>query len=93
MLENKKLASWIEEVKELCQPDHVHICDGSEEEFKALTDQMVKNGTLIALNETLRPGSFLCRSTADDVARVEDRTFICSRKHFISKVRHNNFKL
>lgn len=80
MLENKKLASWIEEVKELCQPDHVHICDGSEEEFKALTDQMVKNGTLIALNETLRPGSFLCRSTPDDVARVEDRTFICSEK-------------
>lgn len=91
MIENKKLASWIEEIKELCQPDQVHICDGSQEEFKMLTDQMVKNKTLIRLNDKLRPNSFLARSTPDDVARVEDRTFICS-KNQIDAGPTNNWK-
>ncbi len=91
MIENKRLASWIEDVKALCQPDHVHICDGSEEEFKTLTDKMVENKTLIRLNETLRPNSFLARSTPDDVARVEDRTFICS-KNQIDAGPTNNWK-
>jgi phosphoenolpyruvate carboxykinase (GTP) len=79
MVFNKKLASWIEDIKNLTCPDHVHICDGSIEEFNQLTDLMIKKGTLIKLNDQLRPGSYLARSTPDDVARVEDRTFICSQ--------------
>jgi phosphoenolpyruvate carboxykinase (GTP) len=76
----KKLEEWIQWAKELCLPDHVHFCDGSEEEYNLLCDQMVKGGTLIPLNQNLRPNSYLCRSDPMDVARVEDRTFICSEK-------------
>lgn len=77
-LKNKKLVKWIEEMKALCTPDHVHICDGSDEEFKGLAKELVKKGTFIHLNEKYRPSSYLSRSSQDDVARVEDRTFICS---------------
>lgn len=80
MIENQKLASWINEIKNLCTPDEVYLCDGSDEEYNRLTAQMVQKGTLIPLNDRLRPRSFLARSTPDDVARVEDRTFICSQK-------------
>jgi phosphoenolpyruvate carboxykinase (GTP) len=73
-----RLAEWIEENVKLCRPLRVHICDGSQEEFDRLAAEMVTTGTLIRLNPAKRPGSFLARSTPDDVARVEDRTFICS---------------
>jgi phosphoenolpyruvate carboxykinase (GTP) len=73
------LDQWIRDMATLCQPDHVHMCNGSEEEYNQLCQQMVKQGTFIKLNEQLRPNSYWCRSDLGDVARVEDRTFICSQ--------------
>ncbi|HTR43720.1 MAG TPA: phosphoenolpyruvate carboxykinase (GTP) [Pseudomonadales bacterium] len=75
---NQKIIVWVQEMAGLCQPDKIHWCDGSEQENQALCDLMVKSGTLIKLNEKLRPGSYLARSHPSDVARIEDRTFICS---------------
>src|SRR6266581_1928366 len=76
---NKALIAWVDEMTKLCQPEKVYWCDGSDHEYQALCDLMVKSGTLIKLNETKRPGCYLARSHPSDVARVEDRTFICSR--------------
>lgn len=76
---NKKLQHWIQEVASLCKPSQIHLCDGSEEEYATLCREMVSKGTLVELNPQKRPNSFLARSTPDDVARVEDRTFICSQ--------------
>jgi phosphoenolpyruvate carboxykinase (GTP) len=75
---NTKLLNWVEEVTRLCQPANVHWCDGSQQENDFLCDLMVKSGTFTKLNDTLRPGCYLARSHPSDVARVEDRTFICS---------------
>src|SRR3954453_16173867 len=75
---NKKLLSWVDEMVALCRPRAVHWCDGSQEEYDSLCEQMVQSGTFIRLNPSLRPKSFLARSDAGDVARVEDRTYICS---------------
>src|SRR5512140_3699187 len=79
LTKNSKLIAWVEEVAKMCQPARVHWCDGSEAEYRALCDEMVKSGTFTRLNEKLRPGCFLARSHPSDVARVEDRTYICAR--------------
>src|SRR5947209_11901650 len=75
---NKHLRRWVEKMAQLTKPAAIHWVDGSQEENDALCAQMVESGTFIRLNQQLWPGCFLARSDASDVARVEDRTFICS---------------
>jgi phosphoenolpyruvate carboxykinase (GTP) len=80
MTNNQKLSAWVKEWAELCQPASIHWCDGSLDENQRLLDLMVKSGMAIKLNEKKRPGSYYFQSDPSDVARVEDRTFICSQK-------------
>ncbi len=80
MTNNQKLLAWVKEWAELCQPENVYWCDGSEEENQRLLELMVKSGMAVKLNEKKRPGSYYFQSDPSDVARVEDRTFICSEK-------------
>jgi phosphoenolpyruvate carboxykinase (GTP) len=77
---NEKLLRWVEEVAGLTQPDAIHWCDGSAEEYDALCRMLVDAGTFERLEDAKRPNSYLARSHPDDVARVEDRTFICSER-------------
>lgn len=73
-----RLLAWVREVAELTQPDRIHWCDGSDEEWAALTDELVAAGTLTRLDPEKKPNSFWARTDPTDVARVEERTFICS---------------
>jgi phosphoenolpyruvate carboxykinase (GTP) len=75
---NKHLIRWVEKMADLCQPDSIHWIDGSAEENERLCDVLVQAGTFYPLDDELWPGCFYARSAPNDVARVEDRTFICS---------------
>ena len=76
---NLALADWVKAMANLCQPAAIQWCDGSEAEFRSICELMVEHGTFTRLNPEKRPGSFLARSHPSDVARVEERTYICSR--------------
>ncbi len=77
---HQRLVRWVDEMAELCEPDAVHWCDGSDAEYEGLCDKLVEAGTFVRLAPDRRPGSFWARSDPSDVARVEDRTFICSQQ-------------
>src|SRR5688572_21438787 len=77
---NRKLLRWVEEVAALTQPDTIHWCDGSQAEYDRMFEQMLASGTAVRLDAKKRPNSYLVLSDPADVARVEDRTFICSEK-------------
>jgi phosphoenolpyruvate carboxykinase (GTP) len=77
---NKALQKWVSEMAELCQPKQIHWCDGSQKEYESLLKEMVDSGAATPLNPKKRPGCYLFRSHPSDVARVEDRTYIASKK-------------
>src|SRR5512146_2581683 len=77
-IKHKGLLQFVEEAEALCKPERVHFCDGSKEEYAYMVRLMLQTGTAISMNDKLRPNCIFVRSDPGDVARVEDRTFICS---------------
>ena len=80
MTSNQKLIKWVKDMADMCKPDRVHWCDGSQKEYDELADLMIKSGTFIKLNEKKRPNCYYAKSDPADVARVEERTFVCPKK-------------
>lgn len=78
-LENSSLLEWILQTVSLCKPEKIHFCDGSFDEYDALCKELVQKGVFVPLDPQKRPGSYFCRSDPEDVARVEEATFICSK--------------
>jgi phosphoenolpyruvate carboxykinase (GTP) len=74
----KTVNDWVDQIAALTNPDSIKWCDGSAQEFESIKNLLVANGSLIPLNQKLRPDSFLSRTDPRDVARVEEKTFICS---------------
>jgi phosphoenolpyruvate carboxykinase (GTP) len=76
---NGRLTQWVDDAVQLCKPDHVHFCDGSQEEYETIVRNLVGHGVFVPLNPQKRPHSYWCHSAPADVARVEEATFICSK--------------
>ena len=89
MTQNKKLLQWIDEIKAMCTPDAVYWCTGSQEEYDRLLQEMVDSGACVKLNPEKRPGCFLFRSDPSDVARVENRTYIASKREEDAGITNN----
>jgi phosphoenolpyruvate carboxykinase (GTP) len=79
-IKHTELLDWVKQMTDVCKPDNIRWCDGSKEEYSELCDKLVQKGTFIRLDPKKRPNSYACFSDPSDVARVEDRTYICSRR-------------
>ena len=79
-VKSQKIKTFIQKYADLMEPQDIHVINGSEDERKVLLNELIESGSLVKLNEGLRPNSYLARSSPGDVARVEDRTLICSQR-------------